>query len=258
MAINVNTVYQTVLLILNKEQRGYITPSEFNSLGTQVQLEIFEKYFEDMNQQIRVPQTDTDYADRVKNLDEKLAIFKTFGDAAFTSITPSSTGKTLSYWTLPGLDAYGQEVIFYRLGTVLYKNQTEIQRVDRAEFYQVNKSLLTKPSTTFPIYLFENFKLYVKPDTIVTAGDIQVEYVRKPISPIWGFTVGTLGQYLYNSNPYDANTMPTGSIDFDLHISEQTNLILQILKYAGVIIRDPQIVQDAAQQVAINEQNEKI
>ena len=50
----------------------------------------------------------------------------------------------------------------------------------------------------------------------------------------------------------------TGSIDFDLHISEQTNLILQILKYAGVIIRDPQIVQDAAQQVAINEQNEKI
>ena len=62
MAINVNTVYQTVLLILNKEQRGYITPTEFNSIGTQVQLEIFEKYFEDMNQQIRVPQTDTDYA----------------------------------------------------------------------------------------------------------------------------------------------------------------------------------------------------
>ena len=50
----------------------------------------------------------------------------------------------------------------------------------------------------------------------------------------------------------------TGSIDFDLHLSEQTNLILQILKYAGVIIRDPQIVQDATQQVAINEQNEKI
>ena len=44
MAINVNTVYQTVLLILNKEQRGYMTPTEFNSIGTQVQLEIFEKY----------------------------------------------------------------------------------------------------------------------------------------------------------------------------------------------------------------------
>jgi len=258
MAINVNTVYQTVLLILNKEQRGYITPSEFNSLGTQVQLEIFEKYFEDLNQQIRVPQTDTDYADRVKNLDEKLAIFKTFGDAAYVSITPSNTNIPLNYWTLPGLDGYGEEVTFYRLGNVLYKNETNIQRVDRQEFYQINKSLLTKPTTTFPVYLFENFKLYIKPETIVTAGDIQVEYVRKPLNPIWGFTVGTLGQYIYNSSLFNASTAPTGSIDFELHVSEQTNLILQILKYAGVIIRDPQIVQDAAQQVAINEQNEKI
>ena len=56
MAINVNTVYQTVLLLLNKEQRGYLTPTEFNNIGNQVQLEIFERYFEDMNQQLRVPQ----------------------------------------------------------------------------------------------------------------------------------------------------------------------------------------------------------
>ena len=210
-----------------------------------------------MNQQIRVPQTDTDYADRVKNLDEKLAIFKTFGDAAFTSITPSSTNKTLSYWTLPGLDGYGQEVTFYRLGTVLYKNQTEIQRVDRADFYQINKSLLTKPSTTFPIYLFENFKLYIKPDTIITAGDIQVEYVRQPVSPIWGFTVGTLGQYLYNSSLYDANTMPTGSIDFDLHISEQTNLILQILKYAGVSMQRGDIMKAGQGMETLQIQQEK-
>ena len=35
MAINVNTVYQTVLLILNKEQRGYMTPLEINKIGKQ-------------------------------------------------------------------------------------------------------------------------------------------------------------------------------------------------------------------------------
>ena len=71
MAINVNTVYQTVLLILNKEQRGYMTPLEFNKIGAQVQLEIFETYFESLNQQIRIPQANVDYADRVLNLDEK-------------------------------------------------------------------------------------------------------------------------------------------------------------------------------------------
>ena len=62
MAINVNTVYQTVLLILNKEQRGYITPDEFNKTATQVQLDIFEQYFDDLNQQLRVPQADVDYS----------------------------------------------------------------------------------------------------------------------------------------------------------------------------------------------------
>ena len=30
MAINVDTVYKTVLLILNQQQRGYMTPDEFN------------------------------------------------------------------------------------------------------------------------------------------------------------------------------------------------------------------------------------
>jgi len=49
MAVNINTVYTTVLYILNKEQRGYITPAEFNSLATQVQEEIFESYFPDGN-----------------------------------------------------------------------------------------------------------------------------------------------------------------------------------------------------------------
>jgi len=85
MAINVNTVYQTVLLILNKEQRGYMTPVEFNKIGGQVQLEIFEKYAEDMNQQLRVPQIDLDYSDRQINVDEKLSIFKEIDTATYTT-----------------------------------------------------------------------------------------------------------------------------------------------------------------------------
>ena len=80
MALNgtsVNAVYQTVLLILNKEQRGYMTPDEFNKTATQVQLDIFVQYFEDLNQQLRVPQADIDYADRQMNIDEKIAVIYT-------------------------------------------------------------------------------------------------------------------------------------------------------------------------------------
>ena len=48
--ISVDTVYQTVLALANKEQRGYITPQEFNLFANQVQQEIFEQYFYDTNQ----------------------------------------------------------------------------------------------------------------------------------------------------------------------------------------------------------------
>src|SRR5210317_1484177 len=91
MAININTVYKTVLLILNKEERGYVTPDEFNKIANQVQLEIFERYSDDLNQQLRVPQSDTDYADRVSKIDEKLSIFKTFGRTTYNANNPSDT-----------------------------------------------------------------------------------------------------------------------------------------------------------------------
>ena len=240
MAINVNTVYQTVLLILNKEQRGYMTPTEFNSVATQVQLEIFEKYFDDLNQQLRIPQADTDYADRQENIDEKLAIFKTFGDATYTTV------GGLSYFVLPGLDAYGSFVDFYRLGNVLYNDEKVVQRLDRHEFYYANQSKLTKPSTINPAYLYENQKLFVKPTSIIDR--IKVDYIRKPNNVVWAFDVGGLGQY---------QNVAANSVDFELHESEQSEVILKVLLYAGIVIRDPQIVQAAAAQVQADEANKK-
>lgn len=48
MAINVDTVYQRVLAILNKEQRGFLDPQKFNLYANQVELEFLEGYFYDL------------------------------------------------------------------------------------------------------------------------------------------------------------------------------------------------------------------
>ena len=47
--VNVDTVYQTVQALANKEQRGYLTPQEFNLFANQAQQDIFEQYFYDLN-----------------------------------------------------------------------------------------------------------------------------------------------------------------------------------------------------------------
>ena len=312
MAINVNTVYQTVLLILNKEQRGYMTPLEFNKIGTQTQLEIFETYFESLNQQIRIPQTNVDYADRVLNLDEKISIFKTTGTPTYTAPSfslPSESGLAQSsetITTIAGTVAYTFQTItaneltsgtvqvffdgvlqtaaaygitgttitltvaptagppispasvfvivtlddFYRLGTVLYTSGAlapqELERVTRSELYHINSSKLTRPSTIYPVYLYENKRLLVYPTSIISG--ITVDYIRKPLDPSWNFTLGSNNQYVYS---------PNTSINFELHDAEQTELILKILLYAGVVIKSPEIIQVAAQQVAQENQNQQ-
>jgi hypothetical protein len=347
MAISVDTVYKTVLLILNKEQRGYMTPDEFNKIGSQVQREIFEAYFEDLNQQLRVPQSDMDYANRVAITDEKIAEFKTENN-------PTGTNP----FTVPSE--------LYRLGSFTYEPAggipVEIQRTTRGEYYNINKSPLTTPSTSFPIYLYEDNKVIVYPNTINTAADVKMQYLKKPTDVRWGYYAGNLGQLIHDTTVFGANLLNVGSgtltssanttgltandttspialtqgaastgnfaltpvsapggtgleisvsvssnvftvnitaggtgyvvgdilaipataipglsgqivitltaanfnsgstygtTNFELHNSERTEVILKMLLYQGVVIRDPQIVQVAAQKVQQEEVNEK-
>ena len=229
MAINVNTVYKTVLLILNQQQRGYMTPDEFNKVATQVQLNIFEKYEDDLNQQYRLSQNDTEYANRVKNIEENLQFFQRTGATAYAG----------PHFTLTPND-------IYRLGTVFYNGIALTQYAQRNEITQLLLSPLTQPTTDFPIYLYENNLLYVYPTTIQTG--ITISYLKTPADVVWGYGIGTLGQFEYNQ---------AASTNFELNISEQSNVVMRVLAYAGVIVNDPTIIQVAQQEVLQEEQNSK-
>ena len=76
MAVSIDTVYQRVLAIANKEQRGYLTPQEFNLLANQAQMDIFEQYFYDLNQFGRIKRNKTEYSDMVDIINEKLKPFQ--------------------------------------------------------------------------------------------------------------------------------------------------------------------------------------
>jgi hypothetical protein len=239
MAINVDTVYKTVLLILNQQQRGYMTPDEFNRVGTQVQLNIFEKYADDLNQQYRMPQNDTEYANRVKNIEDNLQFFQKTGTTTYAG--PHFT-----------LVPNGTDTI-YRLGSIIYQGIELTQYAQRNELIQILKSPLTQPTTSFPIYLYENDLLYVYPTTIINnpGGLVTFSYLKTPSDVNWGYVPGALGQYLFDN-------VPGNFTNFELSITEQTNVITRVLAYAGVIINDPTIIQVASQQIQAEEQNSKM
>ena len=83
--VNIDTVYQRVLILANKEQRGYITPQEFNLYANQAQMEIFEQYFYDLNQAHRNLGNDTVHADVDDMIEEKMQIFEATADSSEVS-----------------------------------------------------------------------------------------------------------------------------------------------------------------------------
>jgi hypothetical protein len=231
MAINVNTVYRTVLLILNKEQRGYMTPDEFNKIASQVQLEIFEQYFYDLNQFSRLPGNSTEYSDMVDILEEKISIFEKTAQPTYSA------------------NHFVEPTDLYRLGTVIY-NGSEAEHVNKNEYLYITSSPLSKPTNDFPIYTRDSsgIKIYTASELNNPTG-ITFNYIKTPADVVWNFTIPS-GQNYYEYSS-------SGSTDFEIHASDQTEVVLKILLYAGVVIKDPSIVQAAAAQSQKQEINQK-
>jgi hypothetical protein len=106
-------------------------------------------------------------------------------------------------------------------------------------------SSLTKPAEQFPVYLFQENKVIIYPQSINS--QVQANYIKKPADPSWNFSSAT-GYYVWD---------PATSVNFELDITEQVNVIIQILLYAGIVIKDPTIVQAAASEIAQEQQNER-
>lgn len=227
MSVSVDTVYQRVLSILNKEQRGYVTPQEFNLFANQAQLDLFEQYFYDINQFGRLNGNSTEYSDMLTILNEKINLFETTADAVYST----------DHFDLPS--------DLYRLGTIIYNN-IEIERVNANEFLYINSAPLTKPKDTRPIYVSNQAGFKAYGDSELTSG-VKCNYIRKPATVKWGYNI-VLGNALYNSST---------STDFELHPSEETELVIKILELAGISTRELQLYQVAASEEIKNTQQEK-
>ena len=325
MAINVNKVYKSVLSILNKEERGYLTPYEFNNLARQAQLELLDGLFYQYNQFLNIEninRTNEGYADLAEKIQEQI-------DEHYKSaeLTPSS-GKV----TVP-TDAY-------RILDVTMRNHgLKVEKIDKVRLPFLKSSPLTRPSSTFPIYYQEATEVVFDPSI---TENVSINYVAKPSDPRFGYTVNTqYGTEIYDANPFvdggvilgdkslgiisassnlnngtfnvtdtsglqltivissSAVTSVTvtaagsglsvgdtiaigsgvlggtasitltlrvqdmyattnqGSTDFTLHESLEPNLISSILGYAGLIIKDPSIVQGITQLATADAMNKR-
>ena len=227
--ISIDTVYQRVLAFANKEQRGYITPQEFNLFANQAQMEIFEQYFYDTNAARRVQGNDTVYADIDDMLEQKMQIFEAVDR---TNLSEWEGGSPInSYY--PYIPKY-----MYRVKEIFLENMIKAEILNVKDFNACafpNNGPLIKPTKQRPVATIFNNMLKVRTasDAITQTAPIRIYYFRLPLKANWAYVV------INEKAMYDA----TNAVDFELHPSEETELVYKILKYAGISMQR----QDAAQ-----------
>ena len=237
----IDQVYQKVLALANKEQRGYITPQDFNLFASQAQLEIFEQYFYDLNQARKVQGNDTVVADIDDMLEYKMQIFEvSLSTGQTASLTSSGNGKVLPS------DVY--RLLFTTLLNSISNTETECELLSVRSFLNNKKNLLTKPSEFRPIALTQGGVVTCnsglgdkKPSTLT--------YIKKPLKPNWTYIVVNK-RALYDPNATTQN--------FELHESEEIQLVNKILKLAGLAIQKQDVMMAGGTMENLIDQQKKI
>ena len=312
----INSVRNTVIAILNKNNYGYISPSDFNLYAQQAQLELFMKYFSDYNTIINKENgraSGTDYADFGKSYSEQIEEFIVTNPLTNTSTTttlsntyylPSliTTGdeeyminKVLCYskilvsdannavapfqlidslvdFSLAGVSVgdivtntsvapmltatvtsvisttvLGLSANIFTLPSESYRIfsssvQNEAEKVSAGKITLLNMSPITSPSVDYPAYTQTSNSITFYPSSVINL-PLQVEatYFRYPKVPKWTFTTLLNGEPVFDQSQFDYQ-------DFEIGDQNETSLVVKILQYCGISIRETLVAQFGKQE----------
>jgi hypothetical protein len=200
MAVNINRVYQKVLALANKEQRGYITPQEFNLFADKAQMEIYNNYFHGIKMAEQKPKNQMLYADEIEMIEEKLQPFLV---DELVNVVPFVTS-------------------------------------------------LSTPSPSSPMDI-SNLNIHTLNADTNNDGENDAEafvvsFYKRPAIPNWTYVVVN-GKALFNSTAADLQ-------NFELHVSEEEDLVSRILMSAGVILKQQDIYQAGATGIQLKKQQQ--
>ena len=234
----INEVRNTVLSVLNKNNYGYISPSDFNLYAKQAQMEIFEEYFSQYNKVVNMENarmSGTDYANIRKPISETI---ETFSETKPLVQTEAGSNK----YFLPSLTTTGDtyyminKVLCYNVDGELTTFLGEAEKVTHSRITMLVNSLLTAPTETYPAYTQEGDKLTVYPSTINDEGAVVCQYFRHPKDPKWTYISLSNGAPLFDQSQADYQ-------DFELPEEDNYKLVMKILQYCGISIREAEVAQ---------------
>ena len=240
----INQVYTTVLAILNKDNRGYVSPLEFNLYSELAQMSIFEELFHKYSKSISKQNArmyHSEFSDIPKHIREVFDMFVSEGDLTILrpgvyKFTPNDFYRGIKFEIING----GQDI---------FSNRIEIEEVSKLEITKLLNNNLIAPTIEYPVCISVDGEYRVFPILDITIKLIGT-YIRKPKTPKWTYqNIG--GNPLFNQSSLDYQ-------DFELPEQFFSDLVIKILGYCGIEIRENDVIQVAQTMEAASISNEQL
>lgn len=239
---SVREVYNALKDIANKDQRGFVTPTEFNSFAPIAQANVFNAMFKRMTNTNAMRKRGIDPGrdkSGLKQLKEDMAMF--------SKTSPVINRTSGAHFAKP--DDLARIIYVKTAGSLLLGENTSITipvEYDEEKLEYVLNSSLSKPSETAPVAFLDD-EIEVYPQSLKK---INVRYYKQPegLSPTTGNRTASMPKFGFTTNnnkeTYDAST----SVDFELPEHYIPEIVEEMARLIGINLRDTNIYTYAEQQ----------
>jgi hypothetical protein len=214
--VSVQSVYETVKNLANKDQKGFVTPEMFNSFAKAAQLKIYHEIFQEVIEGKKLRRSQVDAGRNLSLVERNKTDISVFAEKV-------AVPKVQGAFEKPG-DLYS--IISIRTKGVTRKSTHIVY--DEDKIGHILNSTLSAPTADFPVALVsKDIELF--PTSI---SRIDLAYYRTPVIPLYAaYVVGT-GADAYEVFNADA------SVDFELPTKYEPELIDEIANMIGINVRD--------------------
>ena len=229
-------VRNTTLTILNKNNFGSLNVSDFNRLAKLAQLQIFNGYVKAYNELVNMQNSmmsGEEYADRLAVVQLNIENFLVFDE----NITEEGEQRVLK---LPSMDRTSS-VLYKVMELKLYMEEVLIsiaEKVTPGIFNASKISYIEEPTVDFPVYMISGDTILTQPSVLDLRGGYnwKVDYLRMPKDPKWTYITLSGGHPIFDPTANDFQDLEIGQDDFP-------RIVRLICEFAGLVIRDRDVVQ---------------
>lgn len=236
---SIQSVYDTLQDLANKDQQGFISVNEFNRFAQIAQLKIYNSLFDDLKDAKRLSRAGFNSArdkSRIKRIEEDLSYFS----------KKQTITKSDDYFNKP--EDMSRIISISTAGSILLDQSTKKPVeicYDEEKIERILLNNLSTPTEEFPVALISN-DIYVFPTSVKK---IEVRYYKIPQSRLADGERTTSG----NQPAYSPTSV---SYDFELPEHYTYDLVQEIAKMIGINLRDADLINYANGEITLNKQSE--